>query len=304
VSEKRVLLTGARGFIGRQVAPLLLERGYEVHAVTSGEAPAESRSARWHRADLLDAAQISALLEASRPSHLLHLAWTTAPGEYWTSPNNHRWLAAGVALIRAFAAQGGRRAVGAGTCAEYDWSSGHCDETATPLLPATLYGQAKRALSYVFDDAQRGGRMTAAWGRIFLLYGPAEHPARLVPSVVRALLRGRPASCSEGSQLRDFLYVKDVAGAFAALLDSEVTGAVNIASGEPTTVKDVVLAIADAIGRPDLVRFGDPANEPSRLTAATARLFGEVGWRPRYDLQSGLAETLAWWRDQFGLLQR
>ncbi len=269
MSQKRVLLTGARGFIGRRCLPILLERGYEVHGVTSRQAPAETRAVRWHTADLLDPAQVSALLQASRPTHLLHLAWVTTPGEYWTSAENNRWLAAGRDLIRAFAQQGGHRAVGAGTCAEYDWSGGHCDEASTLLAPATLYGEAKHALSCVFEDAGRESGLTTAWGRIFLLYGPAEHPARLVPSVARALLRGKPANCSGGTQVRDFLYVKDVAGAFAALLDSEVTGAVNIASGQPTAVRDVVLAIAAAIGRRELLRFGDPANEPPRLTAAT-----------------------------------
>ncbi len=63
-----------------------------------------------------------------------------------------------------------------------------------------------------------------AWGRVFFLYGPGEAPGRLVASVARALLAGERAATGDGTQIRDFLHVDDVAGAFAALLDSDVTG--------------------------------------------------------------------------------
>lgn len=291
-----MLVTGARGFIGRHCLPMLLERGYEVHGVTSREVPAEAEHVIWHGADLLDPAQVSGLLQASKPTHLLHLAWLTTPGQYWTSTVNVKWVAAGLDLIQAFADHGGRRAVGAGTCAEYDWSNGHCDEERTRLAPATLYGASKHVLRLALQAMAAERSLSAAWGRVFYLFGPGEHASRLVPSVVRSLLGGEPAKCSAGTQVRDFLYVKDVAAAFVALLDSEVGGAINIASGHPVAVRDLVLGIADRLGRRDLVEFGAPVNEPASLTAATARLFGEVGWRPTYDLDSGLAETIEWWR--------
>lgn len=298
MTEKRVLLTGARGFIGRRCLPILVERGYEVHGVTSREVPAETGDVTWHRADLLDSAQVSRLFRASKPTHLLHLAWVTTPGQYETSTNNVRWLTAGLDLIQAFADHGGYRAVGAGTCAEYDWSHGPCDERRTLLAPATLYAASKHALRLALEGVAGGRSLSAAWGRLFYLYGPGEHAARLVPSVVRSLLGGEMARCSAGTQVRDFLYVQDVADAYVTLLGSDVRGAINVASGSPTAVRDLVLAIADRLGRRDLVEFGAPANEPASLTAETGRLFGELGWRPEYDLESGLAETIDWWRER------
>jgi nucleoside-diphosphate-sugar epimerase len=144
-------------------------------------------------------------------------------------------------------------------------------------------------------------KISFAWGRIFFLYGPHEHPERMVASVINALLRGESARCSHGKQVRDFLYVKDVANAFVALLESCVEGPVNIASGNPVTLRDVIKMIAVQIGREDLVEYGAipaGANDPRELTADTKRLNTDVGWRPQFDLSRGLDETIAWWKNE------
>jgi nucleoside-diphosphate-sugar epimerase len=84
-----------------------------------------------------------------------------------------------------------------------------------------------------------------------------------------------------------------------ALLESSVEGAVNIASGAPVSVRDVVTRIAIALKREDLLRFGAhpiAAGEPPLLAADVRRLTEEVGWRPRFELESGLEATIGWWR--------
>jgi len=297
---KRVLVTGARGFIGRRCLPRLAAAGYEIHAVTSQPVPGSERGLEWHRVDIFDAPAVRALIRKILPSHLLHLAWVTEPGKYWTSPENLRWVAASLELLHAFREAKGARVVVAGTCAEYDWNFGVCSETNTPLASATLYGVSKHALSAILDSFSAQTGLSAAWGRVFFPYGPGEHPSKLVSSVINALLAGRPAPCSSGEQQRDFLHVDDAAGAFVALLDSGVTGAVNIGSGKATPVKDVVLAIADLLGRPDLVQLGAlPATaEPPLVVAEVRRLREEVGWRPSISLDSGLHSTIVWWRER------
>src|SRR5258708_28635770 len=123
---KRVLVSGAGGFIGRWSVPALLRLGYEVHAVLSGKAsrdvPEQLRGAKPHFADLLDDSAIDELTREVRPTHLLHFAWIAAPGVYWNSEENFRWLAASERLLRSFRAHGGSRVMMAGGCAEYDWS--------------------------------------------------------------------------------------------------------------------------------------------------------------------------------------
>jgi nucleoside-diphosphate-sugar epimerase len=295
----RVLVTGGTGFVGQHALRLLVEAGHEVHAVHHTAAPSADPSVRWRQADLLDPRDVARLVDDVRPTHLLHLAWFGVPGEFWHTPENLRWTEASLRLLRVFAAADGRRAVLAGTCAEYDWEHALCSEADTPLLPRTLYGACKQALHAVAEPFAAQSGITLAWGRIFFVYGPREHPARFVPSVVRALLRGKEAPCSHGRQIRDFMHAADVASAFVRLLESDVQGAVNVASGIPVSVGDLAFAIGDAIGRRDLIRLGEIAvapDEPLELVADTRRLRDEVGWQPAIQLEQGLAETIGWWR--------
>jgi nucleoside-diphosphate-sugar epimerase len=291
----RVLVTGATGFVGRHALAPLAERGFEVHAVARRRGT--DRLATWHELDLLRDDPVP-LLARLRPTHLLHLAWNVEPPDYWRSPENLRWVEASLRLLRAFSGAGGSRAVAAGTCAEYDWSAGLCDEAETPLAPATLYGTAKDALRRLASAYAREAGLSLAWGRIFFCYGPDEHPSRLVASVARALARGEEAPCSEGRQLRDFLHVADVAAAFVALVGSELEGPANVGSGVGVPVREVVARLAAAAGRPDLVRVGvlPPRPDEAPVVVAGLRRRAELGWTPRIDLDEGLAETLAWWR--------
>ena len=293
---KRVLVTGATGFIGRHSLPRLLESGYKVHAVGGQRSPeAPSRDIVWHRANLLEPGEIASLVGKVQPTHLLHFAWYAVPGKYWTAPENLAWVRATVNLMQVFSDHGGRRAVMAGSCAEYDWKFDHCSELFTPCRPATLYGACKHGTQVLLDAWSRQAGLSSAWGRIFFLYGPGEYPSRLVPSVISSLLRNEPARCTHGNQVRDFMHVADVAAAFVELLGSDVKGAVNIASGVPTPLKDVIHAIADHLNKRDLVRLGAvpaPAGEPDALVADIGRLRDEVGFRPRFGLKQGIAQTI------------
>lgn len=304
-AARRVLVTGASGFIGRHALEPLVRRGLEVHAVTSRDAPPDADApadVTWHRADLLDPHAHASLLEAVAPADLLHLAWYAEHGRFWTSTENLRWSAATIALVQAFAESGGRRAVLAGSCAEYRWGDpGPCVEGVTALEPATLYGTAKNATRALLEAAAQPLGIAFAWGRVFLLYGPDEAPGRLVASVARALVAGERAQTGDGTQVRDFLHVADVAGAFVALLESDVTGAVNIGSGEGRPMRDVIEAIGAAAGRPELLDIGGlPARpgDPPQLVASVARLRDEVGFVPAIGLEDGIARTVAWWREQ------
>ncbi len=95
------------------------------------------------------------------------------------------------------------------------------------------------------------------------------------------------------------MHVADVARAFVDLLASDVTGAINIASGVCVPVREVVTTIGALAGAPHLVRLGalpSRPGDPPRLAASVGRLRQAVGFRPRYDLATGLADTVAWWQ--------
>jgi len=309
ILARRVLVTGAGGFIGRWSVAPLLNKGFEVHAVLSGAAhprvPAELHGASVHFADLLRDEQIDALLKRVVPTHLLHFAWIATPGVYWQSADNYRWLDSSQYLLRAFRALGGIRAVMAGSCVEYDWSrSGVCMERSSPLADQggtlTPYAATKIALQKTLAKFAGEG-LSSAWGRIFFQFGPYEHPDRLVPSVIRHLLLDQEALCTHGRQIRSFLHVADVGAAFAQLLDSEVQGPVNIGADDRIALADLIERIALAIGRPELVRLGArsaPSGEPPLLVPDVHRLRDEVQWQPRRTLSEGISDTIVWWRGQ------
>lgn len=296
----KVLVTGGSGFIGQYCLGQLHAKGYEVHAVSSVARPSTA-TVQWHQTSLLDEQQVQSLVNAVRPSHLLHLAWYTKHGKYWTASENLSWVQGSLSLIQAFTAVGGKRLVVAGTCAEYDWGHGLCVEGQTPLFPATLYGTCKQALELMLRSWSVQTGLSSAWGRVFSLYGPGENAQRLVPSVITTLLRGEVATCGNAALVRDYSHAEDTAAAFVALLDSDLQGPVNIGSGESFTLRHIVEKIAAKLDRPDLIQFrqpgATPGSEPEFLLPDIARL-ASTGWVRKFGLDSGLDDTIDWWKRQ------
>ncbi len=299
---KKVFLTGASGFIGRHAIPYLLKSNYEVHAVfyPNDSGLDEGDNVFLHKCNLLNSEEQKQLLAKIKPTYLLHFAWYTTHGEYWTSYENIRWVQASLGLLENFVEQGGKRAVLAGTCAEYDWNYGYCSEGITPTRPQTLYGTCKNSLQEIFFQLSKQAGISSAWGRIFFLYGPYEAKSRLVPSIVTSLLQGQPVRCTDGNQIRDFLHVEDVASSFVILLESDVQGPINIASGQPVALKTIIYTIADLLGKRHLVKLGvlpAPEDEPPFLVADVRKITQQVGWKHKISLEAGLKSTVEWWRE-------
>jgi nucleoside-diphosphate-sugar epimerase len=295
---KRVLVTGASGFIGRHCLPALASLGYDVYAISHSRSRPDEL-ATWYSADLLDLAAMIRLLREIRPTHLMHLAWYAEPTDYRDSSENLAWVRASIELVRGFAVLGGRRAVMAGTCFEYDQRYGYCAEGLTPEAPSTLYAVCKNSLRQIFLKYAADAGVSAAWTRIFHLYGPFEARVRLVPSVILSLIGEGRAGCTHGRQLRDVLYVEDVASALAAVLDNAADGVINIGSGQQISICAIVETIARQLHAAGRVDFGarETASTDAPMTVADiGRLREEVGWRPRWPLEEGVAKTIAWWK--------
>ena len=304
LAGRRVLITGAAGFLGSHLVPRLIEEGAEVCVLDQPDAR------RW---GLLERTDLAATLRAdvrtlAEPAHdgvlgdvdvIFHLAAVGVTGEV----GDVRQLVAGnvdgtLAVLLAAQRLGGR-VVYCGSCFEYG-SGERWSEDALPA-PTTEYGAAKAAAWLLANAFARRTGLEVVSLRPFTMYGPMEPPGRLVPSVVRHALAGRAIDLTPGDQRRDFLFVDDAVDAFvaAATTDAAVGGTFNLCSGTPVTVREVVTRVLQCTGSRSEARFGALAYRPTELAVLSGdptRAAQVLGWRARVSLEDGLSRTIAWFR--------
>ncbi len=304
MSDRRVLVTGASGCIGSVCARQLVEAGYDVHGTSRSDNHPEIEGVTWHQVDLVAPDEASKLIAGVAPTHLMHMAWHMAAGNWQASGGDEHlaWVRATSEMVQAFHRQAdgrGQRVVCAGSGTEYDWNLDTYPETAT-REPASFYGRAKTSTGDLLMGYAELEELSLVWARIFFMYGGPENPRRLVPSVITNLLQGKEAQTSDGTQIRDFLYVEDIASAFRALLESDITGAVNVASGDGVALRTIIETIGNLTGQSDNLAIGAIAQAPGdtpKVVADTSRL-RSIGWEPAFDLEAGLGATIDYWQSR------
>ena len=297
----RILITGANGFIGRHCLPILEPYFDSIHAITRSVNADVQDKIEWHNTDLLDDDAVNKALYEIRPTHLIHLAWCTEHGRYWSDPVNQKWLSSGLHLLKSFEKYGGQRALIAGTCAEYSWNNRICLEASQPA-PATYYGQCKNQLRINAESFASNNNLSLVWARLLFIFGPYEDERRLIPSTIHSLLKGQTAKCSSGNQIRDFFYVQDTASALVSALLSDLEGPVNICSGQKISIRQIVNLIADKLDAKHLVKFGaleDRPDDPNLLVGDNRILSQIIGFKPEFTLSQGIDRTIEWWTKQF-----
>ncbi|PHQ36747.1 NAD-dependent epimerase/dehydratase family protein [Rhodopirellula bahusiensis] len=301
----RVLVTGATGFIGRWILPALAARDCEVIAVSSSpnaaschESTAGQSDVRWITGDLLDHSAIASTVAQANADTLVHTAWDTTPGTYWTTSKNLDWVSASLKLFQAFQQSGGKRIVAAGTSAEYSWGDDANLTEGVNEQSNTLYGVAKDSLRRTLEQWAAVKNLSWAWGRVFCPFGPHERVERLIPKLIGRLCANEPMPFDSGNLIRDFISVQDLGDAFAALATSSIQGPINLASGQDTSIRDIVTILAQHMGRIDQVQFDslpDPKGQPKRIVADIGRQTNELGWQSSTTVKQRLIETCDWW---------
>lgn len=268
----KVFLTGASGFVGRQILKSLLAAGHEV---TVAARPGSLLRAGLSTGDVNVALTRDLFAERedwwkmALAGHdtLIHAAWYVDPKTYQHSRYNFICMVGSIVMARAAALAGVSHLIGLGTCMEYRLPSTRIQPDA-PLGPSTIYSAAKLATYFALRRHTAQARQRFTWCRLFHLYGEAEQPGRLAPYVHECMARGEHARLSAGTQLRDYLDVADAGRMIAALPETRQEGVVNICSGRPTTVRLFAERIADAYGRRDLLIFSGeplPPNDPAAI---------------------------------------
>jgi len=300
----KILVTGAAGFLASRTALHLHAAGDEVIALDRSDADrgrldALVPTATFVGCNLHDAGEVDAVVDRVKPDIVSHFAWYGVPGKYLDAPENLDHLTSTIHLARAVARSGCRRFVMAGTCFEYDTSLGTLSESS-PTAPKHLYSASKLAVAIALREACKRWSMAYCHVRFFYQYGPWEADARLVPSLAKALLAGEEALATSGEQIRDYLHIDDVGRAAALIAKSDLDGVVNVGSGAGVRIRDIAVAVERACGVRDKLRLGAlPSREgdPACIVADATRL-RSLGWSPRYVLDDGIADTVAWFKSR------
>lgn len=294
LAGRRVLVTGASGFIGRRLTAALTQAGAEAHATGRRAEPPDSLAARWWPADLGDPEAARRLLADVRPELVFHLASAVTGSRDLAAvlPTFTANLAATVHLLAAAAAGDRPRIVLAGSLEE---------PGPEAPVPASPYAAAKgAALAYgrMFHALYA---MPVVHARLFMVYGPGQADrAKLVPYVIGSLLRGESPRLSSAARAVDWVYVDDVVhGLLLAGTRPGLAGeSVDIGTGSLVSVREVAERLGRLIDPGLAIAFGALPDRPLERVrvadvAATRR---QLGWVPETTLEDGLARTTEWLR--------
>lgn len=293
---KKVLLTGSTGLIGKYAIQPLLDEGFEVFAVSSKKVAGDieqEAGINWVQGNLLENSEIEKLFAEIKPEYLLHFAWDTTPGSYLESNLNFDWVTSSLEMLKNFKANGGKRAVFAGTCFEYKFKEEPLKEDGE-TNPTSTYAKCKNILHQLADLYCEKNDISFGWGRIFYVYGENENEKRLVPHVINSLKNDKEVLITAGELVKDYMFADDIAGAFAKFLNTDVEGCVNICTAQPVKIKEIVSIIAQKTGKEHLVKFEDNAkDQPQIIVGDNTRLVNEVKYKLKFKLEDALDKLVS-----------
>jgi CDP-glucose 4,6-dehydratase len=312
------LVTGGRGFVGAWLVKGLLERGDRVISFDVEAGPGrrsglellgiEGEAEEVH-GDLRDAELVSRTIAGNDFEVVFHLAAQPIVGTAASSPADAfdvnvrgTWT-----LLEACREHGVARTVVASSDKAYGAHERLPYQEHFALQPTAPYEASKSAADLIARSYWQSYRLPVAVTRFANIYGGGDlNFSRLIPEAVSAAIQGRaPLIRSDGSPVRDFLYVEDAVGAYLAIADAlesaEVRGEAFNAGGErPYAVGEVVALIARLSGsgvEPDIRGMGNPDGEIDRQFVDASKIRERVGWTPAVSLEEGLRRTIAWYRE-------
>ncbi len=314
----RLLVTGGAGYIGSVVADQLLRSGHEVVVLddlSRGHERAIPEGAELVRVDLRDAAAVSAAL-ADGFDAAMHFAALALVAESVRHPERY-WevnLGGSRNLLDALRAAGVKRLVFSSTCATYGVPDKVPMDESVPTRPANPYGSSKLATDLMIRDECGAYGLGAISLRYFNVAGASgelgedhDPESHIIPNVLRAALGRQPRvelygtdyDTPDGSAVRDYIHVEDLAHAHALALDRIEEGRhdiFNLGNGNGFSVREVIDACQTVTGRTvDVVERPRRPGDPPRLVASSALAREQLGWEPRKpELETMIADAWAW----------
>lgn len=266
--NKKFLITGATGFVGRQIILNLLNKNIKIKVIV-----------RKAKKNFFKNKNIEVIItdnlfnkntnwwrkQCKGIDTVIHAAWYTEPGKYLKSQKNIECLIGSLNLAKGAVEAGIKRFIGIGTCFEYDLNKKKLS-VDTPLKPNSVYGSSKVALFKFLSQWLPEQSVSFSWCRLFYLYGEGEDERRLVPYIHKCLKKNIKVELTRGNKIRDYLNISDAGRIITEISLKNHNGPINVCSGVPISVKQLAQKIADSYGKRYLLKFGakpDNATDPS-----------------------------------------
>lgn len=291
-----IVVTGARGFLGRQVVPALVADGHRVLAVDRRPSAQVLDGVQNHVSDLEDPATlIPPDCEPVGEFLLIHLAWDLRQRETSYRVQSEQ-VTTFAGLLDYWRGKGLSYVIAPGSAQEFGARGGILDENALPEEPLSPYGWAKRAAFEMASSWSRQNGIGLLWLRPFIIYGPGQAGSMLIPYAVRQAREKLRAEFTDGLQVRDFLYVDDVVDAIRLGVKKRIPGqtALNLGSGDPVSARQMLGEIAAHFNSSGCFIFGARPRrngEPDLQAADSTRAKDMLGWTPRIGWREGIRKT-------------
>ncbi len=295
----RVFITGADGFIGRHVMDLLLSSGHEVlaSALCERETSSGFKKASWIFGDILDCSGNPGKIRRFNPDAMIHLAWQGIPDYGYEMSKKNIDLAA-TAIKYVSDVTSCRKIVGIGSCWEYGRRKGECRETDAHY-PDSYFSWAKNSINGYFKVRCKESNIDFKWMRIFYVYGPGQKEKSLIPSMIKSFSEGRMPEIRHPGNRNDYVYVKDAAKAIVLALDKNSEDIIyNVGSGKSVPAYEIARITAEKMGCQSIFKQWTPPEciENEDFWANTQLIQDKLGWSPKYSLDKGISETIAYYK--------
>jgi nucleoside-diphosphate-sugar epimerase len=310
---KRVILTGGTGFVGANLARRLLDDGHDLHLLVrpgyrGWRIEAIRHHVRLQEVHLADRDSVASVVGAIRPEWIFHLA---AHGSYPSQTDRQQMVQTNIVstvnLVEACLEMGFESFVNTGSSSEYGFKDHPPAETES-LEPANHYAftKASATLFCGYTARERGVHIPTV--RLYSVFGPYEEPTRLIPTLILYGKRGELPPLVEPDVARDFVYAEDVAEAYclvAGRTAGEPGAVYNVGTGVQTALREVVKVTRQTLKIKTEPQWGTMANRSWDTTvwvSDSRKIRSELGWRPRYSLETGFRELVRWFDDNPELL--
>lgn len=316
----KILVVGGAGYIGSVCAELLLNEGYQVAIfdnLTEGHRAAVDERAQFIEGDLANAAQIKEVMARVRPDAVMHFAASALVGESMQNPSKYfrNNVANGLNLIDAMVVAGVKHLVFSSTCAIFGRPERLPIDEDLPKRPINPYGESKLIFEKVLQWYSEIHGLKVVSLRYFNAAGASDRfgedhrpEAHLIPNIIKVALGQKPHveiygtdyETPDGTCIRDYIHILDLARAHILALSSEKSAFYNLGTGGGSSVREVIDAVVTVTGkRIAVVEKPRRPGDPPRLIAASQKIQKELEWTPQFQSLPAIIESSWKWHQKF-----